>query len=52
MNEYKKKLVTDDKTYQDPFILPKADFIRESQNGTINLPPIYYMDIAEYLKAY
>ena len=51
MNEYKKKLVIDDKTYPDPFTLPKANFISESQNGMmINWPPIYYMDIAKYLK--
>ena len=39
MNEYEKKLVIDDKTYPDPFTLPKADFISESQNGMINWPP-------------
>ena len=50
LNEYKKKLIIDDKTYPDPFTLPKADFNGESQNGIINWPPIYYMDIAKYLK--
>ena len=50
LNNYKKKLVIDDITYPDPFTLPKANFISESQNGMINWPPIYYMDIAKYLK--
>lgn len=50
MNECKKKLVIDDKTYPDPFTLPKADFISESQNGMINWSQIYYMDNAKYLK--
>ena len=50
MNECKKKLVIDDKTYPDPFTLPKADFICESQNGMINWSQIYYMDNAKYLK--
>ena len=32
------------------FTLPKTDFVSESQNGMINWPTIYYMDIANYLK--
>lgn len=48
--EYKKKLIIDKETFPDPLTLKKTEWISENQKGMLHWPPVYYHDIAKYLK--